>query len=292
MQQSISNEFLEVIISDIGAEITSIKSQKSGLEYMWQADPNIWNSSAPVLFPAIGAFKNGESVLHGQKYSVPRHGFVRHNKALKVISQTPQSVTYQLTSSAELLEVYPFEFDFQIQFSLLDNQLVVNHQVLNKDNKEMLFCLGGHPAFRCPMHKNESYEDYYLEFEHHETVETTVLSKEGLLTDQKKSVLKNSNILPLDQNMFDQDALIFQDLKSNKVSLKSNQSNQVLTVEYEDFPFLGLWAKPRAPFICIEPWLGIADHEDTDGCFTSKLGVVSILPGAVFHAKYKVQITD
>jgi galactose mutarotase-like enzyme len=163
---------------------------------------------------------------------------------------------------------------------------------MNLDDKTIYFHLGGHPGFKCPINEGENYSDYYLEFEHEENAATTLLSANGLISDDTKQILNNTNILPFTPNLFDNDALIFKDLKSRKVSLKSHKSNQILTVKFPDFNYLGIWAKPNAPFVCIEPWLGIADHENTDGDFLKKDKLISLVESEVFEAEYIVEIVE
>ena len=138
----------------------------------------------------------------------------------------------------------------------------------------------------CDVKKN------YLEFEKEENAATTLLSANGLISDQTKPILKNTKTLPLTTDLFNNDALIFKDLKSRKVSLKSHKSNQVLTVHFADFSYLGIWAKPNAPFVCIEPWLGIADNENTDGDFLKKDGLICLPKGEIFEAKYSIEIEE
>lgn len=292
MKHSISNDKLEVSILQTGTEICSIKSVRTGLEYMWDANPDIWGSHAPVLFPAIGAIKNKEAIINGKPYQVPRHGFVRHNEDIRLVSSTSDELKYQLDYSAETLKVYPFKFQFNIIFRLEESKLTVLHQVKNLDDQKMYFCLGGHPAFRCPVHAGEKYEDYFLEFEKEENASTTLLSPEGLITDVTEPMIENSNILNLRSDLFNRDALIFKNLKSQSVSLKSRKSEQSLTVSYQEFNFLGIWAKPNADFVCIEPWLGMADHENTDGQFHQKEGIVQLEAGEEFNASYKIEIHD
>ncbi len=292
MQHTISNNHLSVSVLQKGAEICSIKSQQSGLEYMWNANPAIWGSYAPVLFPAIGAIKNKEAKIDGKTYKVPRHGFVRHNESIILRSRTENELSFQLDYFDQTLAVYPYKFQFNITFRLEENRLIVSHQVINLDDQEIYFCLGGHPAFNCPMHEGETYEDYFLEFEEVENVATTMLSPDGLITNHTEPIINNSKILNLKPDLFDQDALIFKDLKSRKVSLKSRKSDQVLSVSYHDFDFLGIWAKPKAPFVCIEPWLGIADHENTDGNFLKKEGLVKLPKGELFNASFSIEIKE
>lgn len=292
MTFTIKSKYLQVEILAKGAEICSIKSLKTNKEYMWNANPEIWGSHAPVLFPAIGAFKNNQCTINGESYKVPRHGFIRHNENLVVKSQTENQLNLQLNYSEDTLQIYPYKFQFNIIFQLKGNTLHVIHQIKNLDNKEIYFSLGGHPAFKCPINDGELYEDYYLEFEKTENATTTLLGTSGLISDNTKPILENTKTLPLSNSLFDNDALIFKELNSRKVSLKSSKSKQVLTVSYPDFYYLGIWAKPKAPFVCIEPWLGLADHENTDGDFLKKDGIVTLNSHTVFDAQYSIEITE
>jgi len=292
MNHSILNQYFQVTIQQKGTEISSIKSKKTGREYMWNANPEIWGSHAPVLFPAIGSFKNSECTIDGETYKIPKHGFIRHNETLVLINQTATELNFQLDYSEQTLAIYPYKFRFNIIFKLDNNKLIVSHKVTNLDDKIIHFNLGGHPGFKCPINEGETYSDYYLEFEQMETAATTLLSQNGLISDKTKPILNKTNILPLTPNLFDNDALIFKDLKSRKVSLKSHQSNQILTMSFPDFNYLGIWAKPNAPFVCIEPWLGIADHENTDGDFLKKDGLIALPKGAIFEAEYIIEIEE
>lgn len=292
MKHSISNSFLKVDVLSVGTEISSIQSLKTGLEYMWNANPDVWGSHAPVLFPAIGSFKNNVCTIAGVQYEIPKHGFVRYNDAIQLISSTATSLEFLLDYSEESLKIYPYKFKFTTSFRLEENKLTVSHQVENLDDKEINFCLGGHPAFKCPVNKGEVYEDYYLEFEKEESAARTLLSDDGLISGQTAPILNNTKVLPLSPTLFKDDALIFKDLKSRSVSLKSHQSNQILTVNYKGFPYLGIWAKPNAPFVCIEPWIGIADHEHTDGDFMKKDKLISLQVGKIFSAEYSITIDE
>jgi galactose mutarotase-like enzyme len=292
MNHSISNQYFQVSVQQKGTEISSIKSLKTGREFMWNANPEIWGSHAPVLFPAIGSFKNGECTIDGKTYKIPKHGFIRNNETIVLESQTSEELNFQLDYSDATLAIYPYKFRFNILFKLDNNKLIVSHKVTNLDDKAIHFHLGGHPGFKCPINENETYSDYYLEFEETETAATTLLSANGLISDETKPILNNTKILPLTPNLFDNDALIFKDLKSRKVSLKSHKSSQILTVSFPDFNYLGIWAKPNAPFVCIEPWLGIADHDNTNGDFLKKDGLITLPKGEVFEAEYLIEIEE
>ncbi|NIJ54267.1 aldose 1-epimerase family protein [Dyadobacter arcticus] len=292
MNYSIANEHLKITVQETGAELCQIQSTVTGKDYLWNANPKVWASYAPVLFPVIGAIKNGFVSYKGQEYAVPRHGMVRNNANVKLVSQTNSSLTFGLKYSEETLAVYPFKFEFLITYSLEGSHVIVQHKVINHGSDEMLFSLGGHPAFKCPLHEGETYEDYYLEFEAVENDSTWLLEKNGLVSNETRPVLEHTNVLHLNSHLFDHDALIFKHLISNQVSLRSTKSGQVITLHFEDFPYLGIWAKPNAHFICIEPWLGIADSADSDQNFENKEGILTLAPAAHFHANYTIEINE
>ncbi len=259
---------------------------------MWNADPKVWGSHAPILFPAIGSFKNDICTIDGTLYKIPKHGFVRHNEDFEVVQKDDTNLVVSLKDSESTLKMYPFHFKLTISFRLIDKELKVDHKVENTGTKKMPFSLGGHPGFACPLHDNEAYNDYYLEFEEEETASTTLLSHNGLITDESKPILVKSRKLRLHDHLFDEDALIFKTLKSNSVSLKSSLSDQELRVRFNDFDYLGIWAKPKANFVCIEPWIGIADHENTDGDFLKKEGAKLLDAGTNFHASYSIEVVE
>jgi galactose mutarotase-like enzyme len=289
---TIENDILRIGVNELGAELCEIHSKISGKEYMWDANPDIWGSYAPVLFPVIGAIKKGFAIIKGQQYKVPRHGFVRNNPNVKLMEQTDDSLTFGLKYSEKTLQIYPYEFEFLITFSLQGSKVTVSHQIINHGDDTMLFSLGGHPAFKCPVNEGEQYEDYYLEFEKTENAATWLLEKDGLVGRTTKPMIENSSILPLTSDMFDNDALIFKNLNSTRVSLKSKKSSQVVHVDYTGFPYLGIWAKPNAHFVCVEPWLGIADSSDSDQHFETKEGIISLAPEKTFNASYSIEIKE
>lgn len=288
----IESDVLRVAINKTGAELTEIQSKITGKDYLWDANPAIWASHAPVLFPTIGALKNNTYFYEGKSYHLPKHGFIRNNTAVELHTQESNSVTLRLSTSETTLAVYPFEFKFLITYLLEGNKLIVQHEVSNPGATPLLFSLGAHPGFNCPLNEGESYEDYFLEFEHKETAGTWELAADGLVSNTIVPVLDNTTILPLHSHLFDKDALIFKNLISRKVSLKSQKSDQSITVDYPDFNYLGIWAKPGAPFVCIEPWLGIADNIDSNQDLASKEGILTLEAGKSFQATYSISINE
>ncbi len=290
-QYKLENELLEIGITSVGAEICRIKSKKTGIEYMWQGNPEIWGSQAPVLFPIVGGLKNDTYYVNQQPYHMPRHGFVRRNNRITLAEEKPHKITLELQSDESTWLLYPFYFSFFISFELSGNQLTVSHLVTNPDDRSMYFSLGGHPAFNCPVHPSQSYSDYFLRFEKEENLRTWNLNKSGQIAAEGEYVLKNSKILPLRDDMFEHDALIFKSLKSRSVSL-CDASGERIRVRFPEFKSLGLWAKPKAPFICIEPWLGYADAAGTNQHFMEKEGIIKLCGNDSFSASYSIEIVE
>ncbi|WP_431109272.1 aldose 1-epimerase family protein [Winogradskyella poriferorum] len=287
----LENDLLKIEIKSKGAELCSIRSIKNNTEFVWEANPNVWGSHAPNLFPIIGAMKDDSYFYNGKKYSMPKHGFARHNEDFEVISNSNSEVTFQLKSNDELRAIYPFEFEFLITYELKDNELLIHHTVKNTDSKTIYFSLGGHPAFACPLFKDESYTDYFLEFEKQETSKSYLLNMAtGLVSDKTKPVFDSPNTINLHGDLFNEDALIFKDLTSRQVALKHKQKGEILNVKFEGFPFLGIWAKPNAPYVCIEPWIGIADSESTNQQIKDKEGIVTLEPKKSFKATYSITL--
>lgn len=288
---TLKNDLLLINIKSIGAELCAINSTKNDINFMWHADSNIWGSHAPNLFPIIGCMKDDSYTYNGETYPMTKHGFVRNNDTLKVKKQTDTEITFVLSSSSETLKMFPFYFEFKIGYTLKNNILTINHSVKNKGKKTMYFSLGGHPAFTCPLYKNEDYTDYQLKFEKAENSESYLLDMNtGLVTTKTKPVFDTNTTINLHGDLFNEDALIFKDLKSRKVTLEHKNKGGILSVNFDDFPYLGIWAKPNAPYVCIEPWLGIADSESTNQMIEEKEGIIHLDANSVFNASYSIEI--
>ena len=289
---TIKNKNFQVSVKKEGAELSSFKSLNTDIEYIWKADPKVWSAHAPNLFPIIGCLKEDSFVYQDKEYACPKHGFIRKNKKISLLEQSENSLTYVLKYNDETLKIYPFQFEFQINFLLENNKLTVTHKVINHGNETMFFSLGGHPGFTCPIHENEEYSDYYLEFEKPETAPSWSVLENGLIGKETKAVFDAPTKLNLHPQIFKDDALVFKNLNSSVVSLKSKKSAQVVSVEFEDFPYLGIWAKPNAPYVCIEPWLGIADSYDADRDLENKEAILSLEAKKDFKAAYAIVIKE
>lgn len=291
MQHTIKNHRLSITVNQTGAELSSLVALDSGREYIWQADPDVWGSSAPVLFPIIGMLKNGETKIDGQTYRIPKHGMVRHNDGLELLERSENHLIFRMKWNEETLKVYPYKFELLIDFRLRNEHLIVYHTVVNKDDKPMYFNLGGHPAFRVPFIGSESYDDYFLRFEHNESAARYSVMPDGTISSDSRPVpWKDGNLLPLTHELFAKDALVFKDLNSRSVILESKISGPVLKLDYAGWTHFGVWAKPDGDFVCLEPWIGHADDHDGDGIFKNKEGIVELAAGQSYEMSYDVKV--
>lgn len=287
---SIENEFLKVTIRPQGAEMTSIYNKQTQTEHLWQADPAIWPWHAPNLFPIVGGLVNNELQVKGNTYHMNRHGFTRES-VFSLIDSSETHAKFSLPFSESTLAVYPYKFEFQVLYDLTDYNLRVTYKVINQDEQTVYFSVGAHPAFQVPFFTNENYEDYYLEFETSEPLLTHLLS-DGLLSGQTEFVPINGRKLWLTKTLFDRDALIFKDITSKNITIRSKNHQQSLSVSFQDFKDLGIWAKPGAPFVCIEPWLGHSDFAGKTTEFKDKEGIKQVKHSHVFEAGFVISLNN
>jgi len=285
----IENDFYKVAIRTQGAELTSFINKATGVEHLWQADASIWPWHAPNLFPIVGALNKGELLVDGKQYPMERHGFNRHSELL-VLSADAQSAKFSLPYCEKTLAVYPYKFDFQVHYDLIDNALRVTYKVINLDKKDIYFSVGGHPGFNVPFNKGEQYEDYYLEFETEEKLHTHLINADGLFTGESKPATMKGNKLFLTRDLFANDALVFKNMQSRMITIKSTKHDQSLSVEFPHFNYVGVWAKPGADFVCIEPWLGCADTAGKEVDISQKEGMQRLRVGHVFEAAFFISM--
>jgi galactose mutarotase-like enzyme len=287
---SIQNECLKINVNQIGAELCSIIRLSDNKEFMWDGNPAIWQGFSPVLFPIVGALKGDKYYFQNREYSLPRHGFARNSSNFEVSELTANSLTLRLVSDENTLKMYPFYFEFYVRYVLNGNSIQIEFEVKNTDLKDMFFSLGAHPAFKCPHEKHENYNDYYLEFDQNETQYTHKIEPDGLIGEKSDLVMDNSKTINLHYTLFDKGAMVFKTLKSRKVSLVSKLSGKRVLVDFRDFPYIGIWAKPNADYVCIEPWLGIGDNVGTDQNIETKEGILKLEQNRSFKAAYSIQV--
>ncbi|MFT6865937.1 MAG: galactose mutarotase-like enzyme [Cyclobacteriaceae bacterium] len=283
----IKNEFLKAKFQSKGAEITSLIKIKTGQEYIWQANPSHWGRHAPVLFPFVGKLKNDVYTFEGKTYEMGQHGFAR-DLNFEIERQNEDSIIFLLKSNQETLKNYPFDFELRLEYLLVGQSLITRYHVNNAGSGKMYFSIGGHPAFKCAMTLAGTRSDYHLLFNRDESAAIYLLS-DGLFSGKTDHGF-NGNSIHISDSLFDRDALVFKNIKSTNVSLVSVDKTW-LKFHFQGFPYLGIWSKNnRSPFVCIEPWFGLADHVDHDGDLTTKEGIQNLNTGKTFSCDYKIEI--
>ena len=285
--QRLLNDTLSATISDRGAELKSLQHNASGEEYIWQGNAAIWKDSAPILFPVVGRLKGGAYSYQGKNYQLPIHGFAS-TALFSVVKKDDSSLTLLLKSNDATLQCFPFDFELLVTFRLQEASLAVDYCVRNTGKQAMFFTIGSHPGFSLPV-KDGPVSDFFIEFEQPETLGLFQLDGD-LLSVDAKPYLNNDAIIPLCENLFDHDALIFKNVKSRKVSLHHSQLGKRLTLHTGTAPHLGIWAKPAAPYVCLEPWHGHDDCIESATELSKKTGMLKLAPGAEFNTGYEIEI--
>lgn len=286
----LENEYLKIAVALKGAELKSIFNKVSQQELLWQADPEFWGKSSPVLFPIVGTLKDGKYMYQGKEYHLPRHGFAR-DYDFKLEEGTESKLIFSLEATAETMAVYPFLFKLLIIYTLTANSLEVTYKVENSSVDEtMFFSLGAHPAFNAGTNADD-FSNYALLFNTDSILEANGL-KDGLLTTDKNTITLNNKKLPLHYELFENDALVLLDMKSDKITLLGNDDVAILNFEFENFPYFGIWTVQYSGFICLEPWAGVADFEDHNQQLTDKFGINMLLPNEIWSASWTVTIAS
>ncbi len=279
MFYKIENEFLTCEIDDMGAQLHSLKLKENGKEYIWQGNPDIWYGQAPVLFPVIGQLINDKYFYNGTEYTMPKHGLAR-KLLFKVKECEGAKAVFSLESDENTLASYPFDFEYLVAFELCGKSLVNTMTVINKTKGEMYFSVGAHPAFNCNVGD-------IIEFEQAETLSTERIDKENLIIDEKYPLIENSKEIVITKEIFEPDALILSDIKSEKLRIKGENE---IEFTFGKCPFLGIWAKPGAPYVCIEPWYGVNDGREVKCDISQKRGIQHLNEGEIFKFAWSAEV--
>jgi galactose mutarotase-like enzyme len=286
MIETLQNDFFKIEIATMGAELKSIYNKHSEEEYLWQGLPDWWPRRAPVLFPIVGKLNNNTYRVNGKTFSLPQHGFARDNE-FTVGHRNESSVEFILKSNDAFMLKYPFQFELKIRYSLEENRLQVAYQVSNNGSAPMPFSIGAHPGFA--LRQGETLADYYLEFEKAETLDRHLL-EDGLFNGKTERVVTEEKALLLNDDLFRKDAIVFKNMKSTWLHLKSKNSDYKIKISYAGFPYFGIWSKPGASFLCLEPWCGMADRSGFEGYLNVKEGIQTLVPEGIFHRSFYIEI--
>lgn len=282
MNYEIKNSFIKAQIKSFGAELNSLKKCDENFEYIWQSNSKYWARHSPVLFPIVGRLKEDSYFYKNKKYSLSQHGFAR-DKEFEIMQNEADFIEFRLKSDEKTLEFYPFFFELDIGYKLDKNSLIVSYKVKNKSDEKMYFSIGAHPAF------NTQIGDF-LEFENIKTTKRYFLDEKGLIYKNQDLNLKNSKLY-LDKDLFKEDALVFNDSNIKQITLKNIENKSRVKVKFDNFPYLGIWSKPNdAPFVCIEPWFGVADEQNSNQKIEDKKGILSLEKEEEFFCFYIIEV--
>ena len=284
----------QMLTSKFGGELVSFKLD--GIEKIHQGkdcvDENgkiYWKRHSPILFPIVGKLKKNQTIINGKTYEIMQHGFAR-DMEFEPITKLDNFHSYMLKSNKSTLVRYPFEFELYTTYRLDENKLTTIYKVINVGNSNMPFGIGGHPAFKIDS-KELNNGNYYLEFEEPEDKIHFLYLIDGLIgTEYAKNIMSDKTKIFLNKDSFNNDALIMKGITSKKISLKRKDTEKkLLTMDFTGFPYLAIWSKPNAPFLCIEPWKNTADTVKTNGIFTEKTDIIILKPNESYECKYTVE---
>ena len=277
------NNNFTLAVKEMGAELNSLKSKKSGFEFIWDGNEEYWYGQSPILFPIIGRLLDDKYRLNDCEYTMPKHGIVR-KKPFTLVESTNDSLTFVQTDDEESINIYPYKFELKVKFTLTDNGLIVDHTVTNKSDSVMYYSFGAHPAFNCEIGD-------YLEFNKDTVLTTERIDHDSILIEEKFPVDMNDNKVIITKDIFNDDALILSNYNSDIVTLKSNNHNRQIKFNFKS-PLLGVWAKPGAPYVCIEPWWGVNDNYDKKDDLSQKRDIMALEPSKSEKFSWSVEITE
>ncbi|MBQ7117186.1 MAG: aldose 1-epimerase family protein [Clostridia bacterium] len=279
----IENDYLKIGVKELGCELTSVINKANGKEYLWQGDEKYWSGQSPILFPIVGRLIDDCYYLDGKRYTMPKHGFARKMQ-WTFVGADESSMLFTLTQTEETLGMYPYDFTVKVTFSLEGNSLKVTHEIVNENSRVMYASLGAHPAFNCEIGDR-------LVFSENETLDTVRIDLvNSLRLPETIPVLKNERVITITEDIFNEDALIFNGVKSDTLTLESDNHSRKVIFRLNKSPWLGIWAKPGAPYVCIEPWCGVNDSTEKKDDFSQKDGINKIEAGESFVYSWTAEI--
>jgi galactose mutarotase-like enzyme len=284
---SLSSTGLTAQVDPLGAQLSVLRDQAER-DLLWNGDPSVWAGRAPLLFPIVGALAGGAYRVDSTSYRLPRHGFARVS-TFQVVEASAANAVFRLKADAATLKVYPFPFQLDVQFALNDATLAVTALIRNLGDRKMPASFGFHPAFRWPLPYGRERSEHFIEFASDEPSPVRRLDAAGLLAPERYPTPVTDRRLALTDDLFRDDAIIIDDLRSRWVTYGANAGPRI-RVTFPDAPYLGLWSKPQANFVCIEPWHGVADPAGYSGTFSAKPGVFMVAAGACLAVRMVITL--
>lgn len=284
MKFTLKNNSVSIAVKQYGAELSSFKSEDSNIEYLWQGNPDVWYGQSPVLFPIVGTLLDNKYKVDGKEYEMFRHGIAR-KRDFELKEQGEDYITLTQKWNDESLERYPFKYVLDIEFRLCGKKLTVTHTVKNEGDGAMYFSIGAHPGFNCKIGDR-------LEFAEPEKLVCEKIDTDSILDGKHYPTLDNETTIVITKDIFEGDALVLSGMKSDTVYLKSDFRPQYIKFNFGKAPVLGIWAKPGAEYVCIEPWYGVNDSREVKKDFSEKRLIQKIEPGEEFVFPWSAEIIE
>lgn len=278
---------LSARIDPLGAELVSLLDAE-GRELMTDADPAYWTGHAPILFPIVGALNGGVYRLDGREYALPQHGFARRSM-FEVIEQAADAVTLRLIDNDATRAVYPFAFTLDVRHAIAGSTLKTTVTVHNRGTSDMPASIGFHPAFAWPLPYGRPRHEHRIEFERAEPSKLVLILPGAVIGPADRDSPLEGRTLPLADDLFAVDALVWPTIESRSVLYGAPGASR-LRIDFPDTPMLGIWTKPGAAFVCIEPWHGIADPEGFAGDIWEKPEIKRLVPDARWSVEMQVTL--
>jgi galactose mutarotase-like enzyme len=286
---SISSDELTADFDPRGAQLSALRT-RDGIDLLWNGDASIWSGRAPLLFPIVGVLAGGSYRLGSKRYALSRHGFAR-DKVFSLESSSASAASFVLRPDDSTLAAYPFQFELQTRYVVRGATLSLSTEIRNRGDADMPASFGYHPGFRWPLPFGQTRASHSIQFETDEPAPVRKIDSDGLLTPLPHPTPIVGGQLPLTDALFKDDVIIFDRLKSRSVVYGSSQGPK-LRIAFPDAVYLGVWTKPGAPFICIEPWHGITDPEGYAGDFMEKPGIFVLKAGSTLTAKMDITLLN
>lgn len=290
MIYEISNSKISVSVNTRGAELFSIKSA-DGTEYLWQGTAPYWNSRASNIFPVCGRLFENKYTCEGETYEMRCHGFARGTE-FELESSTEDTLTFKLVGNDETKKFFPFDFELKISYTIKDNSVHCLTAVKNNGDKILPFSTGGHPGFNVPLTDGLKFDDYYIDFGNIGSLSQMGFSEACLVTGEyTKYPLKDGRYIDLKHSLFDNDAIFFKDVPTTFV-LASDKDSRSVTLTCPQVRYFGLWHTnlTEAPFVCMEPWIGLPGADGKPEDIATKPEMVRLTPGDSFDFSYDIAI--
>lgn len=293
MNYAIENDKLKVLISTRGAELQSIYGKTTNFEYLWQGKEPFWKNRATNVFPICGRLFDGKYTYNNNSYELSCHGFVGKQEFV-VVNFSRTKIKLKLTANEETKKIYPFDFAFTVDYTLKGSTLKTEYHVENMGEEDLPFTLGGHPGFNVPLAENLEFSDHYLEFSNKCTAKRLVFSETCFYTGEKAPFsLKECKKIPLKHSMFNKDA-IFLYGTDKTITLKSDEAERFVKVSFPDMNYVGFWHNPKtkAPFICIEPWMGVPGLDGVIEDFSTKQEMIRLAKGGTYVNGFEIEVNE